>query len=222
MGDFPGRPRVTKGALLAFGSKIPVPTQIIVFPFNPDAMTRRFDLGPGAATRSAAGASAPTTDATSPTETLSLTLQLDAADQLEHPNSNPVTVVSGLLPVISALEQLIHPSQVLVQLTRALAELGVAVISPPTTSWTVLVWGAGRVLPVKVSGLTVTEQAFDARLNPISARAELQLTALTTSDLVGAPVALRALATVHAVSREVLAGVNTAQSAAHLTSVLPL
>ena len=86
----------------------------------------------------------------------------------------------------------------------------------------VFVWGTGRVLPVKVSSLSVTEQAFDPRLNPITARAELQLTTLTAAELQDAPSALQLLATVHATTREALALAYSAQSAANAPSVLPL
>ncbi|RKT20017.1 hypothetical protein BX285_4495 [Streptomyces sp. 1114.5] len=222
MSEFPGRPRLTKGALLVFGSVAPVPVQLIVFPLNPDSLARRFDLGQAVGAKPPAGAGESQTPATTPVETLTVSLALDAADQLEHPAANPVTVVSGLLPVISAIEQLIHPSTVLAKLTKLQAEIGLAVITPQGLNWTVLVWGAGRVLPVKVAGLSVTEQAFDARLNPISARAELQLTTLSQDELKAAPVFISALADVHAVAREVFSAVNTAQSAAQAPSVLPL
>ncbi|MFJ1708987.1 hypothetical protein [Kitasatospora sp. NPDC088346] len=221
MSEFPGRPRVAKGALLVFGPIVPVPVQLIVFPLNPETLARRFDLGQAAGAKPAAGAGEAATPATAPVESLTVTLALDAADRLEHPAANPITVVSGLLPVISAIEQLIHPSTVLVKLTQALATAGLATITPSGLRWTVLVWGAGRVLPVKVGGLSITEQAFDARLNPITAHAELQLTTLSRDELAAAPVHIRALADVHAIAREVFAAVNTAQSAAQIPSVLP-
>ncbi|MGW7018087.1 hypothetical protein ACWGGS_01715 [Streptomyces decoyicus] len=206
---------VTKGALLVFADQSPVPTQIIVFPLNPETLVRHYDLGQNAPAASAA------TEATAPAETFTLTLQLDATDDLEHPGSNPITVVSGLLPVISAIEQLLYPSQVMLKLTAGQTKLGVSTISAATKAYTVFALGP-RVQPVKVSALTITEQAFDARLNPITAHAELQLTTLSLPDLTDAPMALRGLANVHAVGREVFARVNSARSAAHLTSVLPL
>lgn len=222
MAEFPGRPRVMKGALLVFALPAPVPTQVIVFPINPDTMTRRFDLGAGAAGRAGAGSHEPTTPSTQPGEQISVTLVLDAADQLEAPSQNPTTVISGLLPVVSALEQLIHPSTLTVRLARALAQVGGSVITPPSRPWTVFVWGVARVMPVKVSGLSITEQSFDQRLNPIAARAELQMTALTAQELADAPAAVKGLADVHASSREVLAGINTAQSLANAPNVVPL
>jgi hypothetical protein len=222
MAEFPGRPRVTKGALLVFALPVPIPTQVIVFPYNPESLTRRFDLAAGSTGRAGAGSHEPTNPATPPAEQITMTLQLDASDALEQPANNQVTVVSGLLPVVAALEQLVFPSTLTVRLAQALAHLGAATITPPTRPWTVLVWGIGRIMPVKVTGLSVTEQYFDPRLNPIGARAELQLTSLTDAELADAPSAVRGLAAVHAGSREVLAAVNTAQSIAAVPNVLPI
>ncbi len=222
MADFPGRPRVTKGALVVFATSAPVPTQLIVFPLNPDSVTRRFEFGQNSAGRAAAGTTENHTPATAPGETLTVSIDLDATDDLEQPAQHPVTVLSGLLPVLSALEQLIYPSVLMTTLARTLASLGGSTITPATKPWVVFVWGIGRIVPVKVSGLTITEQAFDARLNPISARAELQLSVLTAEDLAGAPSLLAGLPTIHAVSREALSIVETAASVLAAPNVLPL
>ncbi len=221
MAEFPGRPRVTKGALLVFGTPVPVPTQVIVFPYNPESMTRRFDLAAGSTGRAAPASHEPTNPVTPPDEQITVTLVLDATDALEKPAENAVTVVSGLLPVISALEQLIYPSTASARLVQLLARLGGNQITPYVTPWTVLAWGTGKIMPVKVSGLTITEQAFDNLLNCISARAELQLRTLTTDELQDAPTGIQHLVTVHAVTREAFSLVNTAQSLVNAPSVLP-
>jgi hypothetical protein len=43
--EFPGRPWLLKGALVVFGVPIPVPTNIIIFQYNPESMTRRLRQG---------------------------------------------------------------------------------------------------------------------------------------------------------------------------------
>lgn len=207
---------------MVFGTSAPVPTQLIVFPLNPDSVARRFELGQGAAGRAAAGTTENHTPATAPAETLTVALDLDATDDLEQPAQHPITVASGLLPVLSALEQLLYPSVLMTGLVKALAAIGGSTITPATKPWVVFVWGLGRVVPVKVSGLTITEQAFDPRLNPISARAELQLTVLAAADLAGAPSLLAGLPTVHAVTREALSITETAGSVLAAPNVLPL
>ena len=222
MADFPGRPRVTKGALIVFGTTAPVPTQVIVFKWNPDSMARRFEMASGAAGRAAAGTGDDHTPATAPTETITIALEFDASEDLENPAQNPITVQTGLLPVLSALEQLLYPSVVATRIMQVAAQIGSFTVSPATKPWVVFVWGPGRVIPVKVTGLSITEQAFDTHLNPISARAELQMTRLGDGELSGAPSLLTSLPTIHAVTRELLSMSDPASSIAAAPSVLPL
>jgi hypothetical protein len=47
----------------------------------------------------------------------------------------------------------------------------------------VLVWGVKRVVPVMVSSLTFTEEAFDPNLQPIRVKASIECKVLTSSDL---------------------------------------
>ena len=46
-----------------------------------------------------------------------------------------------------------------------------------------LVLGANRTIPVRITEFSVVEEAFDTRLNPIRARVSLGLRALSTDDL---------------------------------------
>lgn len=48
---------------------------------------------------------------------------------------------------------------------------------------TLLVWGATRVLPVKLTEFTITEEAFDPLLNPIRAKVGLGMQVLSYNDL---------------------------------------
>jgi hypothetical protein len=73
------------------------------------------------------------------------------------------------------------------------------------------VWSASRVVPVRVTDLSITEEAFDAALNPIRAKVSLGLRVLTTDDFGfrgrGASVFINHLRT-----REALAGRTGAAS----------
>jgi len=46
-----------------------------------------------------------------------------------------------------------------------------------------LVWGANRIVPVRVTEFSITEEAFDPLLNPIRAKVSLGLRTLTVDDL---------------------------------------
>jgi hypothetical protein len=48
---------------------------------------------------------------------------------------------------------------------------------------TLFVWSRQRVVPVRVTDLSVTEEAFDVALNPIRARVSLSLRVLSVDDL---------------------------------------
>lgn len=45
------------------------------------------------------------------------------------------------------------------------------------------VWGKNRVVPVRVTDFSVTEEAFDPNLNPIRAKVSLGLRVLSVDDL---------------------------------------
>jgi hypothetical protein len=48
---------------------------------------------------------------------------------------------------------------------------------------TLFVWGSSRVVPVKITSYSVTEEAFDAELNPIRASVSLSMQVLSYSDV---------------------------------------
>jgi hypothetical protein len=176
--EFPGSPRILKGGIVAYQLPDLVPT-IIVFQYNPEEVSR--SIRP----RSSGGGGAGDANRVNgpPEETLSLTVEIDAADQLERPGQNATTVANGLHPAIAALEKLAYPSYPIVLANEAMALAGSAFILAEQAPLALLVWGPRRVLPVQVQSLSIKEQAFDAKLNPIRASAELSLQVLTYRDL---------------------------------------
>jgi hypothetical protein len=89
----------------------------------------------------------------------------------------------GIYPQLSALEMLVYPSSAQVILNTALMLAGTMEVTPPIGPMTLFVWGAKRVLPVRLTSLSITEEAFDPNLNPIRARVKLAMRVLTYSDL---------------------------------------
>lgn len=177
--EFPNSPRVLKGGLVAYRLPDLFPT-VIVFQYNPDEVSRSLQMqsassgtGRGEANR----VNGP------PQETITLSVEIDATDQLEKPGENATAVDNGLHPVIASIERLVYPSYPLVIANEALAFAGSAFILNETAPLTLLVWGARRVLPVQVQSLSIKEEAFDQKLNPIRAKADLSLRVLTYRDL---------------------------------------
>lgn len=201
MGSFPGSPRTFRGAIVAIDPLSPL-SRVVIFQYNPDSLTR--SLTP----RTAAGQGRPAADAHriwgAPIEKISMTVEIDAADQLAA--GDPIAATTGIAPQLSALEMLLYPNASQVIANSALLLAGTIEILPTEAPLTVMVLGPGKAVPVRVESLTVTEQAFDSLLFPIRASAALSLQVLTYSDL---PVTDPgyALFLVHQVLKETMASV---------------
>ncbi len=217
MSTFPGSPRLLKGAIVGLDPFNPV-ASIIVFQYNPETLTRRLDAratGGG----EAADRSEPFRLRTAPSETITLAVTVDATDQLEV--ADDLAVRAGVGPALSALEMLLYPKSTLVVANAVLAQLGNLEIIPPQAPLTVFVWGAQRVLPVRLTGFSITEQAYDAQLNPILATVDLTLTVLSYADLkITDPGYTLFLA--YQIAKELMASSNPAGSLLNTGASLPL
>jgi hypothetical protein len=217
MSTFPGSPRLLKGAIVGLDPLNPV-ASIIVFQYNPETLTRRLDAratGGG----EAADRSEPFRLRTAPSETITLAVTVDATDQLEV--ADDLAVRAGVGPALSALEMLLYPKSTLVVANAVLAQLGNLEIIPPQAPLTVFVWGAQRVLPVRLTGFSITEQAYDAQLNPILAQVDLTLTVLSYADLkITDPGYTLFLA--YQIAKELMASSNPAGSLLNTGVSLPL
>ncbi len=175
-------PRVLRGALVAIDTANPLP-RVVVFQYNPDEMTRTLQA------RSATGEGTTSSGARNealrlngaPIENITLAVEVDATDQLER--GDPVATTLGVYPQLSSLEMLLYPPSQTVIANAALALAGTIEVVPPEAPLTLLVWGVKRVLPVRLTQFSITEQAFDTGLNPTRARVSLGLRVLSYSDL---------------------------------------
>lgn len=175
-------PRLVKGGIVQVDPASGRTLAVIALQYNSDSLTRTLQLqssgSDGGGDRSQAlrlrGAAV---------ETLKVEAELDATDRLEHPEQNAGTVSLGLHPQIAALELLVQPSSLALQTNDALARSGVLEVLPLQAPLTLFVWGRSRVVPVRVTDLSVTEEAFDAALNPIRAKVSLGLRVLSVDDL---------------------------------------
>lgn len=211
----PRSPRVLKGGIVAYQLPDLFPT-IIVFQYNPDEVTRSIQGGGG----SGGGRGDANRVNGPPQETLSFSIEVDAADQLERPGENSITVANGLHPVIASLERLLYPSYPIVIANEALALAGSAFILGEQAPLALLIWGPRRVLPVQVQSLSIKEEAFDQQLNPIRAKADMSVKVLTYRDLdvtnPGYWVYLAAFT-----QKEVMAALNTFGEKTGIQGVLP-
>jgi hypothetical protein len=202
MTTFPGSPRLLKGAIIGVDPANPL-ASVVVFQYNPDTMTRTI-------TAQAAGDNADRGEALRlkgpPQENIRLEVEIDAADQLEQ-GAGLVSAV-GLYPALASLELLLYPKSALVIANEVLLNLGVIEIIPPEAPLTLFVWGVTRILPVRLTELTITEEAYDPNLNPIRARVSLGLRVLTYRDL-GLLSVGGTLFMAHQIAKEVMATLNS-------------
>lgn len=176
MTTFPRSPRVLKGAVIALDPFNPV-ASVIVFQYNPETVSRAVAANMG-------GASGDRSDVQRlkgpPTETISMDVEVDATDQLES-GEGPGREL-GIYPQLSALEMILYPKSLHTIANTALSLVGTLELVPPEAPLTLLIWGIKRVVPVRLNGFTINEQAFDAKLNPIRASLGLELKVLSTND----------------------------------------
>jgi hypothetical protein len=202
---FPGSPRLLKGALIGVDVFNPI-ASVVVFQYNPDTMTRRLEpraSGGDGERGEALRLTGP------PKETITLSVEIDATDQLEE--AHPLAVSVGISPTLAALEMILYPKSLSVILNMTLSAVGTVEILPTEAPLTLFVWGPTRVLPVRLGSLSITEEAYDTMLNPIRAKAELSLTVLSYHDLKFASPG-HALFLAHHIAKEVMATSNVFNS----------
>lgn len=183
---FPDSPRLVKGALAIYpGGRPGTQAQVVVFQYNPDVMRRTLaDSAPPQERQAGAPVRADAMRIRGPPkETINLSVVLDAADQLEQPAQNPTVKDKGLLPALFLLETLLYPTADQARENERLASQGEVQTRTPEMPAVLVVWGEHRAAPVRLTGLTINEEAFDHRLNPIRAKLELSMQVLTTEDV---------------------------------------
>jgi hypothetical protein len=177
MTSFPNSPRVLKGALVAIDTANPIPS-VIIFQYNPDTLTR--SIKPRAPGGDSARSEAQRLTGP-PEETIKVDVDIDATDQLEK--NDGIASSLGIYPQLSALEMLTYPSSASVIANTALLAAGTIEIVPTEAPLTLFIWGAKRILPVRITEFSITEEAHDQALNPIRAKASLGLRVLSYNDL---------------------------------------
>jgi hypothetical protein len=175
----PFGPRLLKGALVGIEPFNPL-ASVIVFQYNPETLTRTLQV------QAAGGEDTDRSEVLrlrgAPIETIKLDVEIDATDMpvATGPASSDW---AGIYPQLSALEMLLYPKSALVKTNTMLLALGTIEIIPPTGVFTVLVWGAKRVLPIRLTEFSITEDVHDNNLNPIRAKVSLGLRVLSYNDL---------------------------------------
>jgi hypothetical protein len=181
MTGFPGSPRLLRGGIVLLDPTTASVLRVIALQYNPDTLARTLQVqgvGPESGDRSEAlRLKGP------PIETIKVEAEIDATDQLEHPDQFPDAAGLGIHPQLAALEDIVYPTTADLLRNDALAQAGTLEIAPMESALTLFVWSRNRVIPVRITEFSITEEAFDPMLNPIRARLSLGLRVLSTTDL---------------------------------------
>lgn len=178
MTTFPGSPQLLKGGIVVIDASTSVVQKVIALQYNPDTLTRTLQvqaMGDGGDRSEALRLKGP------PVETYKLDAEIDAADLMERGDAGVGQV--GIQPQLAALEVLVYPtSAALLANDRELGSgtLEVAALEQPLT---VFVWSKTRVVPVRLTDFSITEEAFDPNLNPIRAKISLGMRVLSVTDV---------------------------------------
>jgi hypothetical protein len=171
-------PRLVKGGLVLVDPDSAEVLVTIALQYNPETLSRTLQV-------QAVGEAGERSEALRlkgpPVETFKLDAEIDAADQLE--TGDPIAGQVGIQPQLAALETIVYPASATLQANDALARAGTLEIAPMQAPLTLFVWSRNRIVPVRVTDFSITEEAFDPALNPIRAKVSLGLRVLSVADL---------------------------------------
>jgi hypothetical protein len=179
MSTFPNSPRLLKGGIVLVDPDTAAVRRIISLQYNPDTLTRSLKIkGVGADSGDhieALRLIGP------PAETIKVDAEIDATDRLEAADTQATE--TGLHTTLAVLEMMVSPSSAHLLANNSQAASGTLEIAPAQTSLTVFIFGPRRIVPVRITEFSITEEAFDPALNPIRAKVSLGMTVLTVDDL---------------------------------------
>lgn len=209
-----------KGALVSFtttgGLGPPIPN-VIVFQINPETITHAWTEAASPPPPQPKPNEPPIHVSAlavtgNPGESFSFTLMLDSDEQISDADTDPIGAglgeISGVYTRLAALELLQFPSSstssgLIGQVSAAIGALAsgtsagdsqLQAVPASQVPVVLFIWGPLRIVPVRVTALSVTEKLFDGLLNPTHAEAQVTLSVLTPDDLADVPEPMRTLA----------------------------
>jgi hypothetical protein len=178
----PISPRLVKGGIVTMDPDTAAVQSVIALQYNPDSLSRTLQIQ--AVQGGQDGVRVDALRLRGPAiETIKVEAELDATDQLEFPKQFPNAVQYGLQPQLAQLEMLVNPTVETLNADNAMANAGTLEIIPLEQPLTLFVWSSNRVVPVRLTDFSITEEAFDTSLNPIRAKVSLGMRVLNVDDL---------------------------------------
>lgn len=232
---------LTKGALVQYLPTWPPTPVVTVFQYNPESMTHTWTQ-PQPPGKPGVEANNPLAVPGVPGETFQFTIFLDSDDDTvpNVPRLQQAAQQSGVGARLAALEMLLYPvasSQSSGGSGELVGTASAGSSSSASPTWSLpnstlpvvlFFWNPNRVVPVRVTTLTITETLYDTDLNPTHAQAQLSLRVLTPTELAatnpapGTPAALAVTAYNQTyATRTKWASNSTASPPESITSKLP-
>ncbi|MEV5319890.1 hypothetical protein AB0K92_19915 [Streptomyces sp. NPDC052687] len=184
MTRYPDIPKPIRSGIVVVNPDTGTPQRVIVLQFNPDTLERSVapqsagDSGDTGAGGAGGGDRNEALRLKGPAqETWKFTAEIDATDQFE------IAAPDGIHPQLATLEMLVQPTTARLRESMRLSQKGAIEITPIEMPLTLFTWGSKRVMPVRLTELSVNESAFDVNLNPIRASLSIGMKILTVSDL---------------------------------------
>jgi hypothetical protein len=178
MTTFPGSPKLLKGGIVLIDPETAQVQRIVSLQYNPDSLSRTLQVqgaGEGGERSQALRLKGPAV------ETIKVEAEIDATDSMELGDQTVAEL--GIHPQLAALEMIIYPGSAELESNNTLAQSGTLEILPMETALVLFVFGKSRVLPVRLTDFSVTEEAFDPNLNPIRAKVSLGMRVLSVDDV---------------------------------------
>lgn len=181
MSGFPGSPKLLKAGIVLVDADTARVLSVISLQYNSDSLSRTLQVQ--AAGGDGGNRAEPMRFKGPAVESFKLEADLDATDQLEFPGQNPSAGEFGIQPQLALLESLVQPTAAQLSARDREAGSGTLEIAPMLAPLTLFVWSKSRIVPVKVTDFSITEEAFDPSLNPIRAKVNLGLRVMSIDDL---------------------------------------
>lgn len=176
-------PRLAPGALIQLTKGvIGIIPSITLFQYNPEEISRSFEISMNPSRGK--GTVSPLSQHYPPDETINFTLELDATDDLER--RRPLTIAFGVSDRIAVLEKMIFPSGGL--FTDVLEDVAILkdkdgkIPVRRAVSVVLLALGPGRVVPVRITSMSVTEIHHSPLYMPIHAKVTLGMRIISEEE----------------------------------------
>ena len=180
MTTFPGSPRLVKGGIVLVDPASGTVVRVIALQYNPETLTRSLQAQTVAENGDRSQALRLTARRSRRSSWRPRSMRPTSSSSRRRTRSR---TANGIAPQLAALETLLYPTSTSVDVNNALASAGTLEIFPMEAPLALFVWSDKRVLPVRITEFSITEEAFDPSLNPIRAKVSLGLRVLGVADL---------------------------------------